>query len=163
MQNSGAEVPEEIIQRAKRLVPAHIKGEGLDPAVAAQMEQQAQTYEGTIGQLQQTLEQYEALISQYQADKLGQARETQAKYDLKQMDIMGKLMLERVKQEGDLEKLDEQTISNIIQDVFKESQKSVELSAGPVDISYTDPISAFTPMAKGPLVTGNQEGDLTQG
>jgi hypothetical protein len=154
VRDSGVSISDDAMEMLKRMRPAHLTGEGPDPEAIKVMEQQA----ATIQELQRTMEQYEALIGQFQAKELGDDRKAKITLAGKVIDSQTQILLEQMKQDGKMDELQAKNIADIVAKIYDNSLKEVELETqqGGVKVNYTNPMSAFTPMASGPLVVGNQ-------
>jgi hypothetical protein len=153
--NSGADVSDEAMLRAKRMVPAYIKGEEPSPEDMQQLTQMQEAMSG----MAQTIEQYEALISQLQAKVISDTQKAEMVLQGKIIDSQTSIVIEQMKQDGKLDEAQANMVSSVIQDIMKSSQKAVEASVGNtkgnVEVKYTSPMDQFTPLTSGPLVRGN--------
>jgi hypothetical protein len=155
LSNSGADIPEEAIERAKRMIPPYLKGEALHPAEQAKLDEAMQSMEA----MSQTIEQYEALISQFQAKMLGDDRKSELAVLVKKLDIIGNLLLDKQKQEGKINEIEAKAVADMVTSVAPQAP-----DLGSVTVEYQDPMDAFTPLVQGPLVVGNElEGLPTSG
>jgi len=151
LQNSGVDIPEDAIERARKMIPSHLIGQSPDPETM----QTLQAMQASMDEMAKTIEQYEAIISQLQAKILGDTRKSEIEYIKEQLKIIGDMLIEQQKQKGKLDAIEAKAVADVVRKTSEAMINESNAMKENVEIKYSDPIDQFTPLVPGPLVVGD--------